>query len=343
MMLMQHWDLLLLQGGGVMKRTTKPAASAALRVKPDRLAAAATRYTRVGTPSARDVVLGAVDCAKADATKPGVKLGCGEQGCTYQLTADTVLKITQWKTKPTPRVWRAWEEEGLIGQELGALGIAPRVYEAFKCKDAGYIVMDMLTPLSKELPGVLAKDALGSVVDIRRFPEEQQRGYAQVLSRMGANGFVHMDNHLGNLGFFAGTRKPLVFDFGFTQRRSLTKTDQLWALALALFIMLEHVKDVAALEQSVLCHDALAALREATTAAAPLQLKALRKLLFPGGDGVDAAVAAARRLSSSSSPNADIYVACLAFLVLLQLPREKRYTHALYNTVYQVRTGKFKI
>ena len=336
--MMQHWDMLM-QGGGALRRGMPAAGKLSAT-------AAATHVRVAGAVAPRDVVLGAVDCGKAESMKPGKELGCGEQGCTYQLTPHKVLKITTWKMKPTPRVWRAWEEEGLIGRELGALGIAPRVYDAFKCKNTGYIVMDMLTPLTKELPGVKGKDLLGTVVDIKRFPVEDQNGFAQVLSTMAANGFVHMDNHLGNLGFFAGTRKPLVFDFGFTQRRrelSHHKSDQLWALALSLFIMLEHVADVAALEQSALCQHALTALASASLpppVPRTLRLKTMCKLLFPAAAGEDVAKAAARNLSSS---NTDIYVACLAYLVVLQLPREERYNHALYGTLHLVRKAEFKI
>ena len=107
--------------------------------------------------------------------------------------------------------------------------------------------------------------------------------------------------------------------------------------------MLEHVADVAALEQSALCQHALTALASASLpppVPRTLRLKTMCKLLFPAAAGEDVAKAAARNLSSS---NTDIYVACLAYLVVLQLPREERYNHALYGTLHLVRKAEFKI
>lgn len=344
---MRHWTLLL-EGGAKAPRKGFPAAAGKARA-PRWGGAAAAAYVAAAAPR-RDEELEEPGCAKERRHQPGVELGCGEQGCTYKLTSTTVLKITQWKQPPTPRAWRVWESEARTGKELGKLGIAPRVYDTFKCRNKGFIIMDMLTPLSKALPGVLTKDARGNTeVHITRFPPEAQHGYSAVLARMVEHGFVHMDNHLGNVGFFAGTSKPLVFDFGFTQRRdrlASSRADQLWAHALSLFIMLEHVVEpLEALEKSVLCQDALAALLGASSggAAAPgaLSLRQVSARLYPaaainpGAATPKGALAAANKLSAS---NVDIYAACLAYLALLQLPRLDRYQHALYKLVYDVRS-----
>jgi hypothetical protein len=193
----------------------------------------------------------------------GAFLGKGEQGAAY-VFENLVIKVTELKTATDENVWL---DEACKGQELGALGIAPKIYRYFVCGKNGFIVMDRLTTIrtrktkSEAQTTELMKrgqsdvvrykevDAEGNTIDviddIRNLTREQQWGFVTALEIMIDNGYLHMDNHIDNLGFIAG--RPIAFDFGFTQKRRII--DRRWALCFSVFQILEHCP-VAILEET---------------------------------------------------------------------------------------------
>ena len=66
--------------------------------------------------------------------------------------------------------------------------------------------------------------------------------FIQLLETMVENKYIHMDNHIDNLGYDATTGKPIAYDFGFTQYREDmdNKDDMNWALCFTMFQILEH-------------------------------------------------------------------------------------------------------
>ena len=198
---------------------------------------------------------------KAAKMRHNAKLGCGEQGCTYALVQnpDKVIKITPfWDTKEEKPA-RAdmkenadkWYNEACLGEFLGEIEerIAPRIHQFFECDDHGYIIMEKISVAEKfyvrqkgrEQLVIIREKEDGVVDHINLMPAAMQYGFIEKLTVMISNGFIHMDNHIGNLGFiFGSTTTPILFDFGFTVQRELSKADKSWALAFSLFQIIEH-------------------------------------------------------------------------------------------------------
>ena len=191
--------------------------------------------------------------------KKGALLGKGEQGATYEFDK-LVIKVITLKNK---RGKSLWFQEACIGQKLGLLGIAPKVHDYFVCSGKGFIIMDRLTTIKSRKTNS-ENDAIrlfnspnrtdvvrykwdyvcdrhtcsDSLDDLRNLTDAQQLGFISALEKMIDNGFIHMDNHIDNLGFFGKNKTPILFDFGFTQERS--KIDRRWALSFSVFQILEH-------------------------------------------------------------------------------------------------------
>ena len=220
------------------------------------------------------------------------ELGCGEQGCAYALANEAryVLKATPLTDAA---VAEAWRKESVIACEVGAAGLGPAVPLTLECSGFGFIVMERLRDAQALADGTLVREydaacdrkARGwreccpKVDHVTRMPLRTQEAFVDVLARLLALGFVHMDNHLENLGYIragdppkrprADARKsarrsstssssagqsavvqafaqlgdaaeqPCVFDFGFTQRRDLTAGDLPWALAFSVAQVLQ--------------------------------------------------------------------------------------------------------
>jgi len=180
----------------------------------------------------------------------GEFLGKGEQGAAY-VFEKLVIKVTALNNAVDEKIWL---DEACKGQDLGDLDIAPKIYRYFICGKNGFIVMDRLATVksrkvkSQEEAFTLMRtpsdvvrykiaDENGEVIDdLRGLTREQQLGFITVLETMINNGYLHMDNHIDNLGFIAG--RPIAFDFGFTQKRATM--DRRWALCFSVFQILEH-------------------------------------------------------------------------------------------------------
>lgn len=201
------------------------------------------------------------ECVQAATRKhKGKKLGQGEQGATYVFER-LVIKISTVRGKSHEASWLA---EACTGQVMGELGIGPRIHRHFVCGGHGFIVMDRLSPVATRrvrsdrvaqqvllLAGrphgthrkgptvryMLPNDQpVKTLDDLSAMSLAHQQAYVRALEAMIDRGYIHMDNHVGNLGTIAG--RPVVFDFGFTQKRA--GMDRRWALCFSVFQILEH-------------------------------------------------------------------------------------------------------
>ena len=82
----------------------------------------------------------------------------------------------------------------------------------------------------------ITKGVKDQVDDLRNITPEHQLGLVSALEKIIANGYVHMDNHIENLGYIQN--HPILFDFGFTQYRP--SLDKRWALCFSIFQILEY-------------------------------------------------------------------------------------------------------
>ena len=187
----------------------------------------------------------------------GMKLGQGEQGTVYAI-GEYVIKVTSLAKKGMENIWF---EEVCKAQDLGELKIAPTIRRHFICNKHGFIVMDQLTPM-KSMTVSNKKDAVIQMKknkDVIRYKwknenvydfmdnisllsQDTQVKFIQLLETMIENGYIHMDNHIDNLGYDSTTKQPIAYDFGFTQYREDMggKDDMKWALCFTMFQILEH-------------------------------------------------------------------------------------------------------
>jgi hypothetical protein len=179
----------------------------------------------------------------------GKVIGKGEQGITYAFSPDLVVKVTSLIDKKSES---SWFEEARIGQELGKLKIAPTVICFFVTGKNGIILMERLKTLNtqkiqlKQTVVDLIKKNTSDIVryqlpqedidDLRKIPSKDQLGFIDVLEKMIDHGYIHMDNHVENIGYIK--HRPVLFDFGFTQKRN--KLNKRWALCFSLFQILEY-------------------------------------------------------------------------------------------------------
>lgn len=183
----------------------------------------------------------------------GAELGKGEQGIAYVFD-NLVIKVSKFKNIMDEKLWL---DEACKSLDLGNLNIAPKIYRYFICGKNGFIVMDRLTTI-KSMKINSENEALklmlniksdivrykivekgkttDSIDDLRLITPKQQLGFIHVLEIMINNNYIHMDNHIDNIGFIG--KNPIVFDFGFTQKREVI--DKRWALCFSIFQILEH-------------------------------------------------------------------------------------------------------
>lgn len=321
----------------------------------------------------------AVDACIAKALaggRRGDKLGCGEQGCAYKLVEEPthVIKVSAFDKPKDAAKWRA---EACLGADLGVLGIGPRIHSVFECRSHGYIVMDMLRDARKLADGTVIRVKTPTVAadgsedtattdHLSRMPRDVQAGFVDVLARMIAAGYIHMDNHLENLGFIGA--RPIAFDFGFTQRREWGgPRDRLWALAFSLFQVLEHCpteemvgsllwRVATAVMRAGLRGEELAwdvpALIAAGAAEGYASIAELAVDFPPLREGASAAEGRAQMarfkasaIEMADSPaNLDVYVGCMCYAVVMQAPtvRARYDVDPAYEVLYAIRQGAWR-
>jgi hypothetical protein len=291
-------------------------------------------------------------------------LGCGEQGCTYDITGapDKVIKITPFwdnkKAKPSANTIVAvedkWYKEACLGVEMGRLNLGPRIFSFFACDEKGYIVMNKISLADKFFVRTRGKDSLvvvrhkvdagfAAVDHIGLMLKSMQLGFAKKLAIMIDHGFIHMDNHIGNLGFIFGTQDPILFDFGFTQERVWGgNKDKAWALAFSLFQMIEHCP-VEEIEGTEIFRIATAILSgtwswgDDMSSGTGLTMAALKKL-YPES-GTLRAFKALAATAAERATNVDVYVGSMLYAKLITMDKPL-WVSTDVDAIYFIRQGK---
>lgn len=290
----------------------------------------------------------------------GMELGRGQQGIAYSIRQNDrqVIKSTVLKTKKDTD---AWGRESCYSKEIGSLGVAPQIYNYFVCKGIGYIVMERLITINNAYPGVREKKIVydennevdrnedGSIAydttdHVALLPLEVQRGFVNSCAVLLNNGFIHMDNHLDNVGFLSN-QKPILFDFGFTQKRDFSgPNDYEWALAFSIFQFLEHAP-IDEIEETIfyqiinsIFNDSLEGPSDGIASFTSFDvlrpLRSEREFLKRLKELKEIACAA-----SNDIQNADIALGTMCYAILVQMPREDRYESKFLDIVYDIRTG----
>ena len=257
------------------------------------------------------------DCVfKSFRVPKGEKIACGEQGCAYKIQPtehpNTVLKITKFKDSKSEQ---QWINESCVASKLGHAGIAPKIFDSFVCQNQGFILMEKLVDVEHALPGIKDRD----VQHISLMPDNVQKSFVHRLLEMLSMGFIHMDNHIGNLGFVEGN--PVLFDFGFTVERPTVRYDMNAALAFSIFQILEHCP-----------------YKEVVTTR--FWRTALKLVSYKGAPTVEAVAQIARR-NASNAENVDLYVGCYCYLSIFKKTLNQRYDSPLYDIIYDIRKGLY--
>lgn len=268
-------------------------------------------------------------------------LGRGGQGSAYSVREDknAVIKITKIKTRLEKKLWY---NEACISRILGDVKpvLAPKIFAFYECNLSGYIHMQILTTIDKitiddEILVIRDHDTGGDPIDhIGLIPAEMQQGYINKFVQLTDLGYIHMDNHVGNLGLLKD--KPILFDFGFVQTRTFPKKDKAWAIVFSLFIVLEHCP-LDEIESTVF----FTQITTLMNGGKPLKMAAFKKLFPCNPDAtkkdISTVIANAKTLSET---NLDLYVGSLMFASIISLEREERYNHPFYSKIYEIRQGK---
>jgi len=282
----------------------------------------------------------------------GKKLGCGEQGCTYELEnePELVLKISKFANSKNRLSWQTECNYGVI---IGELNLGPKIDRFFISNNTGYIIMQRIKMTNVRETKKQPNGDILNTDHVQRMSVSMQLRFAKILWKLVDTGFLHMDNHWGNLGVtLAG--KPITFDFGFVQKRSnMSLRDKMAAFAFSMWQLLEHVplKDVSKnaffrLATSAMCGDLNPAHLDQETGLSMAQLA----LKFPFTDDTFSQKNQRTRLKTQAfkeandPANADIYFGCFCYATIIQLPQMKRYDQEVYiDPIYDIRRGTFKL
>jgi len=267
------------------------------------------------------------------------EIGKGEQGTAYKYY-DKVLKESKLETKMDKK---KWINEACIGKELGEKQIAPIIYDCFLCENSGYLMMEKLTD-AKRFHGqqIRVKSADGSNDNLMLLPLAVQQAFVEKFRVMIDLGYIHLDNHIENLGFVTrfGVETPILFDFGFTQKRHFSNEEKKYAMALTCFITLEH-QQLDNLDQTVFFQEGMNQLfGEKDGGWTTADLMPFQQQTINGLQIIDELINNYK--FKTSTKNKDIIVGALAHLFFLGLPREERYDTAMYDLTYLVRRNEYK-
>ena len=176
-------------------------------------------------------------------------LGCGEYGCTYSMKdhQDHVVKVVKFEGKHVKRSQQNWINEIEIQTKLGKLLLSPKVHGHTMCGEFGVVVMDRVQMVSNVrtalVKGCNIKQTDGyTICKVVDYTQKliNPVGFIHNLQEIIDAGFIHMDNHIGNMGYTLDTHTPCFIDYGFAiQRDNMKKNDKLWCLAFSIGIILE--------------------------------------------------------------------------------------------------------
>lgn len=272
-----------------------------------------------------------------------IKLGKGEQGVAYSMRglnregrnlSNTVLKVSDFGSQQVANVWK---REVDIGIAIGNAGIAPQIYKAWTCMDPadgprGYILMERMKASLRDMISN-GKTPDGDPIDhINMIPANIMNDYGSALMTMIQMGYIHMDNHPGNLGVVnrGGVDKGVVFDFGFTVQRSdlANPVNQQLAFGFSLGQILEHAPLAEVLASSMFTEMQ----RIYNQLGIPIPFNQLPntnitqiKAKYPKNTGI----------------SLDLYIGFMLFCRILQIEQPARFDDAYYDIIYYIRQGRF--
>lgn len=124
------------------------------------------------------------------------KLGNGDYGEAFLADISKPerrkLVLKEIRFVPDVSTSEMFDRETAIGEELGELEKAPRIYAKWKTKEKGYYLMDLLSSDWKHIYG----DNLNGVDSARH-----QSEFMDAITEMVTSGYLHQDCHKGNVGF----------------------------------------------------------------------------------------------------------------------------------------------
>ena len=302
----------------------------------------------------------------------GKKLGQGEQGVVYVLD-DLVLKVTSLKQTSED----VWFRETCLSERMGDLKIGPKIHGHFVCNDNGYIVMDRLTPIGskmvkskkeakemvrkkgKEKEEVILRykwyedDMLDFLDDLSMMSDKEQKEFVRVFERMVENDYVHMDNHLDNIGYESSSHKAIAYDFGFTQHREgMTKKEKEWALCFTMFQLLEHCRlDI--IESTVFYRVATALMNDTyewgkVESGRKMSLSELfgyiKKMsgVKEGGDALSIVEKLIEKKKGGNNKNYDMFIGSVCYGLVLRDEKKER-DNDLMDLIYLIRNPKSSV
>jgi len=268
-------------------------------------------------------------------TNLGTYLGKGLEGYVYELESDPskVVKIVHFlfaeESEGAENIYtKEFRKTVRFAKKMGLLGIGPRVYEAFICKQEyvyGIYVMDKVIPFDSAFPKANTKQGF-SMKDV---PQSVQQGWIQLHEEMIDRGYIHTDASFtnNNLGVYKG--KAIFFDFGSTKKHHFKASDKEWVLANAAFENLLEMPFDELDETNPFYRAAIAPLAKYLNKENFISLQDLRQMFPAFGSKEDAKkqVVNFKRLSkelSSSKENEKYVMNCLLSASVLHLKQRTK-------------------
>lgn len=194
------------------------------------------------------------------------ELGRGEQGIAYNVGSSRVLKVTAFAPpegslrgaaveRKIAENQAAWSKEAALTKMFGELGVGPTIYDMWICDNSGYLLMQRMKDDLRKYVGTNGKPIGEKIIyasgakeyddHIKFCPLPIQKEYVTLLVNLINRGYMHMDNHPGNLGIVVGADRldhAILFDFGYTVAREFkSEADKIYALGFSLAQIVEHV------------------------------------------------------------------------------------------------------
>lgn len=329
---------------------------------------------------------------------PAIKLirylGSGEQGTAFLDEGHQVTKVSKLYGKNGQKAYDIWVQEVQEGQSLGKIRpkIAPEIYRYVVCDNSTTKIFDKLGVIQMETLVMADKGAnQGPDKDYgpirKKFTDSEgdedkedflelmtlnhQFGFIKKFLIMAKHGYVHMDNHIENLGYVkeGDIYDPILFDFGFIQKFKVTSENILFAIALSCFIILEH-QNLDTIEKTLFFRVGIACLfgktdekqailafdRRKNVSDVEKLMKDLERFnlayikknfhLKKLDDEIHEINSILQLVfndyNENSDPNLNIKFGALCCLYILPLKRLDRYETPIYDLFYHVRVNTFK-
>lgn len=287
------------------------------------------------------------------------ELGRGEQGIAYAMMHNKtgknvsrthVLKQSMF-TEPDSN--SKWESEAKLSKLLGIANLGPIIYDYWICKGSGYILMERMANVvrgmrDEEGRPAYEKSKAGNDIDhLDRVPESILRDFVDKLEIMIGAGYIHFDNHPGNLGVRLtkeGELEGLLFDFGYTREvPDMTNEDKYNALQFSIAQILEHMptpdlydnylfKILVSIDKGTYIYGSL------VPSATDADIAAFRSYYTLSNLKVDFDTDITPLIAAPRGYNRDLYVGAKLYNYFFNLPkRPLKYDWPSYSAIYAIR------